>query len=158
MQDDKHKKENIATIMPPREPKLSTQESMAADSTTGDDYNGAGGGGTDAPPKNDSFHGVAYNESNAAEAGVAKPVLLGGTPSSSSQKQQPIHLRWSRIQKVVTVRESNSGLLRGSIAAPTPQSKQALAKMGGGGGSTQKVILSHVSGAAGPGQVLCMMG
>ena len=68
---------------------------------------------------------------------------------------EPLFLRWSRLHKTVTIKEHNSGLLRGSIAAPTPQSDDAFKKQGG---TSQKVILDAVSGCAAPGEVLAMMG
>ena len=63
-------------------------------------------------------------------------------------------LRWSRLEKTVQVKASNSGLLRGSIAAPTANSVNAIKKLG----AVTKTILSQVSGCAEPGQVLAMMG
>jgi len=65
-------------------------------------------------------------------------------------------LRWTRITKEVEVKEANSGLLRGSIAAPSPESAEDLKKAG-----TQtviKTILNGVSGSAAPGEVLALMG
>ena len=67
---------------------------------------------------------------------------------------EPLYLRWSRLQKTVTIKESNSGLLRSSIAAPTAASMDAFKKQG----TSQKVILDEVSGCAAPGEVLAMMG
>jgi hypothetical protein len=68
---------------------------------------------------------------------------------------EPLYLRWSRLQKTVTIKEHNTGLLRGSIAAPTPNSDAAFKKQGG---VAQKIILDAVSGYAAPGEVLAMMG
>jgi hypothetical protein len=66
-----------------------------------------------------------------------------------------LFLRWSRISKTVAVKESNSGLLRTSIAAPTtPTSRKSFPKSG----TTEKTILDCVSGCAAPGEVLAMMG
>lgn len=65
-----------------------------------------------------------------------------------------LYLRWSRLVKTVQVKESNAGLLRGSIAAPNPDAMREFTKTG----PVTKVILNQVSGCAEPGQVLCMMG
>jgi hypothetical protein len=51
------------------------------------------------------------------------------------------------------VQEKNSGLLRGSIAAPTGTSMAELKSSG----SVEKTILAQVSGCAVPGEVLAMM-
>jgi hypothetical protein len=72
----------------------------------------------------------------------------------TSSSAEPLFLRWSRLQKIVTIKESNSGLLRGSIAAPTNHSSEAFKKQG----TVQKTILDKVSGCAAPGEVLAMMG
>jgi ABC-type glutathione transport system ATPase component len=68
------------------------------------------------------------------------------------------HLRWSRLKKTVMVQEKNSGLLRGSIAAPTATSNAELKLNSGGVGAVEKTILAQVSGCAAPGEVLAMMG
>jgi hypothetical protein len=66
-----------------------------------------------------------------------------------------LFLRWSRISKKVAIKESNSGLLRTSIAAPTTStSRKSFQKPG----TTEKSILDCVSGCAAPGEVLAMMG
>ena len=123
-------------------------------------------------PKSVSFHGgdvikdVDVNASNSTNGAAADNKLSPPPPSSSSSST--IHLRWSRIKKEVVVKESNSGLLRGSIAAPTPESKAELTASTAGAAAAaaaqqqqqqkKKVILSEVSGEASPGQVLAMMG
>jgi ABC-type multidrug transport system ATPase subunit len=65
-----------------------------------------------------------------------------------------LRCEWSHLGKTVQVKESNSGLLRGSIAAPTTDSVNAIKKSG----HVTKTILSQVSGCAASGQVLAMMG
>lgn len=65
-------------------------------------------------------------------------------------------LRWSRITKEVEVKEATSGLLRGSIAAPSPDSRASFAKRGVP--SVKKTILNEVSGSAEPGSVMALMG
>jgi ABC-type lipoprotein export system ATPase subunit len=75
-------------------------------------------------------------------------------PREGKSNGSSFTLRWSRLEKTVQVKESNSGLLRGSIAAPTADSVNALKKSG----PVTKTILSQVSGCAAPGQVLAMMG
>jgi hypothetical protein len=77
-------------------------------------------------------------------------------------EEMGLFLRWSRIHKAVTIKEDNSGLLRGSIVSPNTRgsavslnhdpSIKATTK------SVKKVILHNVSGSAAPGQVLAMMG
>ncbi|KAG7344451.1 ABC-2 type transporter [Nitzschia inconspicua] len=68
---------------------------------------------------------------------------------------EPLYLRWSRLHKSVQIKENNSGMLRGSIAAaPVPQSNASVHNQG----SSQKIILDAVSGYAAPGEVLAMMG
>mmetsp|Transcript_44826 Transcript_44826/g.108777 ORF Transcript_44826/g.108777 Transcript_44826/m.108777 type:complete len:714 (+) Transcript_44826:123-2264(+) len=101
-------------------------------------------------PKSVSFHGGGVNV-NAIADGADK------SPSSSSSSSS-IHLRWSRIKKEVVIKESNSGLLRSSIAAPTPESNAELSAATQQQQQKKKVILSEVSGDASPGQVLAMMG
>ena len=80
------------------------------------------------PPKEDqpnprtksvSFHGGGDGSGMAPRLSSSPP--RRSTFSSSSS----IHLRWSRIQKIVTIKETNSGLIRGSIAATTPPTKLA---------------------------------
>jgi len=61
-----------------------------------------------------------------------------------------LFVRWSRLEKIVHLKEANSGLLRGHINAPDVKS----AKLG----PIKKSILSQVSGCAAPGEVLAMMG
>jgi len=65
-------------------------------------------------------------------------------------------LRWTHITKEVEVKEVNSGLLRGSIAAPSPESAEDLKKAGTQ--TVKKTILNGVSGSAAPGEVLALMG
>ena len=67
---------------------------------------------------------------------------------------QGITLRWIRISRLVEVTESNAGLMRGSIAAPTSRSLSEVRRTG----PVLKTILSDVSGFASSGQVLAMMG
>ncbi|KAL3899454.1 MAG: hypothetical protein SGARI_006454 [Bacillariaceae sp.] len=86
--------------------------------------------------------------------GNAETASMDDTTNIVTSASEPLYLRWSRLQKTVTIKESNSGLLRGSIAAPTPSSADAFKKQG----TTQKVILDEVSGCAAPGEVLAMMG
>jgi ABC-type glutathione transport system ATPase component len=76
--------------------------------------------------------------------------------SKRNNKTDGYHLQWSRLKKTVVVQEKNSGLLRGSIAAPTATSKAEL--MSSGSSSVEKTILAQVSGCAAPGEVLAMMG
>ena len=93
------------------------------------------------------------------------------------------HLRWTRITKIVEIKDVNTGLLRGSIASPAAADASASTTMddleasenGDGNSSGQgssmikgnnksiaasshKTILDGVSGSASPGQVLALMG
>jgi hypothetical protein len=80
-------------------------------------------------------------------------------PPEGISEQTPstgFHLRWSRVFKTVQVKENNSGLLRGSIAAPSGSSRESFAAKSGG--PVIKTILDEVSGSAKPGEVLAMMG
>lgn len=98
---------------------------------------------------------------------IADTVMSIINPSAIGSSQKNINvdvsgkdglfLRWSRLVKTVQIKEHNSGLLRGSIAAPTPETKREFIKTTGSG-TTIKTILNQVSGCAEPGQVLCMMG
>jgi hypothetical protein len=93
------------------------------------------------------------SESNHVDGAVM--VVQDNHHHKSISSSQPLYMRWSRIQKTVTIRESNSGLLRGSIAAPTASSQASFHKRDG---PVQKIILNQVSGCAAPGEVLAMMG
>jgi hypothetical protein len=101
------------------------------------------------------------NETTEKSTSVSNDVPSASDDSSISSSYPVVtggegyFLRWSRIEKMVEVKESNSGLLRGSIAAPTGQSKASFAKSAG---PVTKTILSKVSGCAAPGEVLAMMG
>ena len=67
-----------------------------------------------------------------------------------------MHLRWTRIVKIIETREGGVGLLRGSIAGgggATAATAPATAPA-----STARTILDHVSGSANPGEVLALMG
>jgi ABC-type multidrug transport system ATPase subunit len=75
------------------------------------------------------------------------------TKTSPDSPSSSLHLRWSRLHKTAQITEEGSGLLRGSIAGPTPSRDLPKAP-----GSSTKTILSEVSGSAAPGSVLCLMG
>jgi len=57
-------------------------------------------------------------------------------------------LRWTRLSKLVQVKELSTGLMRGSIASTSVKST----------GPVIKTILDDVSGSANPGEVLAVMG
>lgn len=88
---------------------------------------------------------------NSPNGSIDEHVASGNNNNST---KDGIFLRWSRLVKTVQVKETNAGLLRGSIAAPNSEAMQEFQKTG----PTTKVILDEVSGCAEPGQVLCMMG
>ena len=63
-------------------------------------------------------------------------------------------LRWSRLVKKVQVKETSSGLLRGSIASQTGATRESFSKAC----PVVKTILDEVSGSAEPGEVVALMG
>mmetsp|Transcript_41161 Transcript_41161/g.60945 ORF Transcript_41161/g.60945 Transcript_41161/m.60945 type:complete len:718 (-) Transcript_41161:45-2198(-) len=85
-----------------------------------------------------------------------QPVLsvISGDGEDRRGDDDAFFLRWSRLTKTVEVKEANSGLLRGSIAAPSDKTKKAIRKVG----SITKTILTETSGCAEPGQVMALMG
>mmetsp|Transcript_11775 Transcript_11775/g.24842 ORF Transcript_11775/g.24842 Transcript_11775/m.24842 type:complete len:700 (+) Transcript_11775:188-2287(+) len=101
----------------------------------------------EAPDSNDNM----FVEEDL-ERGDAVPISSAGDASSNTKGGK--YLRWSRITKEVEVKEVNSGLLRGSIAAPSQESSEVSKK----GGTQMKTILNGVSGSAAPGEVLALMG
>ena len=112
---------------------------------------------------NDPVHDVELGE--VKQSSLMDPVVDKGNetnsqfddlspPSSSKATRTGCHLRWCRITKRVEVREMNSGLLRGSIAAPTLSTTQEIKKQG----PQIKTILDEVSGSASPGEILALMG
>ena len=99
--------------------------------------------------------------------------------AAATTAKKGCHIRWSRITKVVDVKESSGGLLRGSIAGKSSRPSPASASADKGDGengsvvnddrvaggkdvglptSTTKVILNEVSGEAKAGQVMALMG
>ena len=102
---------------------------------------------------------------------------------TNNDKNVGYHLRWSRLQKTVEVKDISGGLLRGSIAGPS-KTKPAVKEEGPStpsipnpnnrgssawgslhgsfrattAGSNKRVILDHVSGCAAPGEILAAMG
>eukprot|EP00563_Minutocellus_polymorphus_P005000 CAMPEP_0181027536 /NCGR_PEP_ID=MMETSP1070-20121207/4214_1 /TAXON_ID=265543 /ORGANISM="Minutocellus polymorphus, Strain NH13" /LENGTH=701 /DNA_ID=CAMNT_0023104779 /DNA_START=205 /DNA_END=2310 /DNA_ORIENTATION=+ len=105
------------------------------------------------PGEPEPFASLAADELDLESGGVrdSNTPAVGKTTNTEGK-----FLRWTRITKEVEVKEANSGLLRGSIAAPSPESAEDLKKAG-----TQtviKTILNGVSGSAAPGEVLALMG
>ena len=106
-----------------------------------------------------NFADVVVEDSSKTTAATATPTTNG------------LYLRWSRIIKTVTIKADNSGLLRGSIAAPTKESNESsfirrrtiATKDSKNGNSSKnreekKNILKEVSGYAAPGEIVAMMG
>jgi len=115
---------------------------------------------------------------NDNEDNTSRPTRSSIAAETATATKKGCHIRWSRITKVVDVKESSGGLLRGSIAGkkrPPPPSSSPSGKESGDvdgndskadGGkdvgqaaeSTTKVILNEVSGEAKAGQVMALMG
>jgi hypothetical protein len=51
------------------------------------------------------------------------------TDTTTPNINNGLYLRWSRIIKTVTIKADNSGLLRGSIAAPTKESNESFLRI-----------------------------
>mmetsp|Transcript_14108 Transcript_14108/g.30660 ORF Transcript_14108/g.30660 Transcript_14108/m.30660 type:complete len:736 (+) Transcript_14108:72-2279(+) len=113
----------------------------------------------------DLEHGVAAT----ATAAVGKKFPQEEERTKNGGKQ----LRWTRITKSVEIKDVNAGLLRGSIASPSPDEKtidtidleeatdpdpSQEASSKGNKAAAMKTILNGVSGSASPGQVLALMG
>jgi len=111
---------------------------------------------------------------NFLNAAVSSAIVPGSSIADNrndiddrKNRNDDVFLRWSRVTKSVIIKPENSGLLRGSIAAPTPQSQEAFRSImhrmsSEGKGERQrkqvKTILDEVSGYAAPGEILAMMG
>ena len=108
------------------------------------------------------------------ERGVAVAAIDDDKPTQTTKKKNGgKHLRWTRITKSVEIKDVNTGLLRGSIAAtnhnsdveevmPSSSSTQleetTSSSTNKPTSSAMKTILNGVSGSASPGQVLALMG
>ena len=110
---------------------------------------------------NNSFADVAVDRSKTNAAVVGSNTTATTTPTTNNG----LYLRWSRIIKTVTIKADNSGLLRGSIAAPTKESNESFIrrrtnskKNGNNKKEEKKNILKEVSGYAAPGEIVAMMG
>lgn len=99
---------------------------------------------------------AATTNGNATSSKTEIPLETIGKLSleSPTADKTAFFLRWSRLQKTVEVKEATSGFLRGSIAAPSNESKKKIQKTG----PVLKVILNEASGYAAPGEVLALMG
>ena len=99
---------------------------------------------------------VITTNDNASSCKTEKPLETKGELALEfpTADKAAFFLRWSRLQKTVEVKEATSGFLRGSIAAPSNESKQKIQKTG----PVLKVILNEASGYAAPGEVLALMG
>ena len=70
------------------------------------------------------------------------------TTTEANSKHVELHLRWTRLQKQVEIKEEKT-ILKSNINKVTPTV---------GATKTIKVILNHVSGEARPGEILATMG
>jgi len=68
------------------------------------------------------------------------------------------HLRWTRIIKVVEVKDASSGLLKGSISGTTLCQESITDESASKVGTPKKTILNGCSGSASPGQILALLG
>ena len=111
----------------------------------------------------------ADNTSNTTISNNFADVAVDSSKTNATATTTPttngLYLRWSRIIKTVTIKADNSGLLRGSIAAPTKESNESFIrrrtnskKNGSNKKEEKKNILKEVSGYAAPGEIVAMMG
>jgi len=70
------------------------------------------------------------------------------TTTEGNSKHAELHLRWTRLQKQVEIKEEKT-ILKSNINKVSPTA---------GATKTTKVILNHVSGEARPGEILATMG
>ena len=111
-----------------------------------------------------SFADVAVDRSktNAAVVGSHNTATATPTTNNTPNTNTGLYLRWSRIIKTVTIKADNSGLLRGSIAAPTKESNESFIRRSNKNSNSKKEekknILKEVSGYAAPGEIVAMMG
>ena len=116
---------------------------------------------------NNSFADVAVVDNSKTNA----TVVGSNATATATTNNTGLYLRWSRIIKTVTIKADNSGLLRGSIAAPTKESnnesfirRRIIATKDSKNGNSsknreeKKNILKEVSGYAAPGEIVAMMG
>lgn len=109
--------------------------------------------------------------SDVIYTGILKPATSDSSDSSSgivdenNEWGKPgCYLRWSRISKIVEVKEVNAGLVRSSIASKPPTISESTtsgeknANSAASGSPKMKVILNEVSGSARPGEILALMG
>lgn len=78
-----------------------------------------------------------------------KEMTFNQSMHNMKSKNEPLHLRWSRLCKTVPSRDATSGLLRTSIASLDVKSENATKK---------KQILANISGQVQAGEILCLMG
>lgn len=96
-----------------------------------------------------------------SECGSKKGETNSSTSSSSSPSNS-LHLRWSRLTKIVPFSDDSKGLMRGSTSMSSRDLKSSALQretstMAASAPST-KTILNAVSGSASPGEVLALMG
>eukprot|EP00548_Thalassiothrix_antarctica_P007970 CAMPEP_0194140468 /NCGR_PEP_ID=MMETSP0152-20130528/9999_1 /TAXON_ID=1049557 /ORGANISM="Thalassiothrix antarctica, Strain L6-D1" /LENGTH=666 /DNA_ID=CAMNT_0038838721 /DNA_START=60 /DNA_END=2060 /DNA_ORIENTATION=- len=75
------------------------------------------------------------------------------SPEGNTGSTRSFYLRWSRVSKSVLVKESSSGLLRGSIGRKSNTSDRSWRSS-----VATKTILNEVSGSAKPGEIVAVMG
>lgn len=117
-------------------------------------------------PRSDEILTVGDGNDAASPADARSGMPSRAVSTFFKDEKDGLTLRWSRLVKQVQVKDVSVGLMRGSIASPTPSSnpsegpttEQAKQEPQPSSGPVMKTILSKVSGSAEPGKVLAMMG
>lgn len=135
----------------------------------------------EASLSNDSLTELPMDDAIDLEQGTSTAIAVTTSTTDNGQRStthiKPTknggkHLRWTRITKSVEIKDTNTGLLRGSIAAAAivettdiedqvtsnAKSSNQQESTGDSNKVNMKTILHQVSGSAAPGEVLALMG